>query len=375
MPLSDGQLAATSALSEQSAPTPHRRTLLAVTLLAFIASIGVFGYPTGREAISGWVLAFLFAACGGNIRVWSKAVLRDWLPLFALLFLYDRLRGAADDVGARLVALPLLANGRQGEAGIDYAHVLPHLEADRLVFAGAVPPVWLQARFNEPGVVEWQDMAATVIYMSHFVVPFAVAFALWVSNYGLFRRYLRAFVSLVLLTLTTYVLFPAAPPWMASLNGYLTLDIERVVSHTLLASNVDTVHAVVAKGEAYANAVAAVPSLHGGLPMLFWLFFWPLLQARGRLVLAIYPLSMLLTVVYTGEHYVSDVLVGWIYAAVALKTSAWLGRGRRRSSASRGQLQPRIDKPADAQDSQLMLSKWPRHQQASAMTQVVPRPT
>jgi membrane-associated phospholipid phosphatase len=32
--------------------------------------------------------------------------------------------------------------------------------------------------------------------------------------------------------------------------------------------------------------------------------------------LALYPLAMALTLVYTGEHFVIDVLLGWMYATV-----------------------------------------------------------
>jgi membrane-associated phospholipid phosphatase len=33
-------------------------------------------------------------------------------------------------------------------------------------------------------------------------------------------------------------------------------------------------------------------------------------------VLLAYPLAMTFTLVYTGEHYVADVLVGWLYVAL-----------------------------------------------------------
>jgi len=36
--------------------------------------------------------------------------------------------------------------------------------------------------------------------------------------------------------------------------------------------------------------------------------WWPLLLA--------YPLAMTFTLVYTGEHYVVDVLVGWLYVGL-----------------------------------------------------------
>ena len=82
----------------------RKRLLLGVTAL-FIGIAAFFGFPTGREVITGWVLLFLFAACAGNLAVWARVVVRDWLPLLGVLFLYDFLRGSAEHVGAAFANL------------------------------------------------------------------------------------------------------------------------------------------------------------------------------------------------------------------------------------------------------------------------------
>jgi membrane-associated phospholipid phosphatase len=94
-------------------------------------------------------------------------------------------------------------------------------------------------------------------------------------------------------------------------------------------------------GNEYVNEVAAVPSLHAAFPVMFTLFFWS--SARGRpwlrVLLVAYPLAMAFTLVYAGEHYVFDVLLGWIYAvavyaAVTAIERAWARRrGRARKPA------------------------------------------
>ena len=116
-------------------------------------------------------------------------------------------------------------------------------------------------------------------------------------------------MALTLLTLATYALFPAAPPWMAGLNGYLP-EVARVVSTTLEATGVGTIRSAVQRGEAYANAVAAIPSLHSGVPMMVLLFSWPLVGVRTRALLVAYVLAMTFTLAYGGEHYVVDAVVG-----------------------------------------------------------------
>ena len=320
-----------------------RRKRLFLLLGVLFAAVSIpFGFPTGREVTTGWVLLLLLAACGGEWPVWRRAVVHDWLPLIGVLFLYDLLRGAADEVGARLFDLPQLVNGKAGAAGVDSAHVLPQLRADEVLFGwmtgGPVPTVWLQERLYDAGDVHWWDIAIVPVYMTHFVVPMVLAVVLWLSAYGLFRRYVWTLVVLTLLTLTTYALFPAAPPWMAGLNGYLP-DVARVTSETLQATGIGTIRSAVARGEAYSNAVAAIPSLHSAVPMMVLLFSWSLVRTRVRVLLVAYVLAMTFTLTYGGEHFVVDAFVGWAYAAVAVyAVGRWSSRKELHSGSAEGTL-------------------------------------
>ena len=143
--MSRPQLSPISLREMSSTVTPVVSMIVAMTFcLVLLVSIP-FGFPTGRDVITAWVLVLLWAACGGEWRTWWRAVVHDWLPLIGVLFLYDFLRGAADELGGRLVDLPALANGKTGVDGIDNAHVLPQLRADEVLFgwftAGPVPTV------------------------------------------------------------------------------------------------------------------------------------------------------------------------------------------------------------------------------------------
>jgi lysylphosphatidylglycerol synthetase-like protein (DUF2156 family) len=313
-----------------TAQARRRRLFLALGAL-FVAVSIPFGFPTGREVTTAWVLLLLLAACGGEWPVWRRAVVRDWLPVIAVLFLYDLLRGSADELGSRLADLPALANGKTGAAGIDYAHVAAPLRADEVLFGwltgGQIPTLWLQDRLYDPGQVHWWDIAIVPVYMSHFIVPMALAVVLWLTAYPLFRRYVWTLVVLTVLTLATYALYPAAPPWMAGLNGYLP-DVGRVTSETLQATGIGTIRSAVARGQAYANAVAAIPSLHSAVPMMVLLFSWSLVGVRVRLLLVTYIAAMTFTLTYGGEHYIVDALIGWVYAAVAVYGVAWVLRRR-----------------------------------------------
>jgi membrane-associated phospholipid phosphatase len=104
---------------------------------------------------------------------------------------------------------------------------------------------------------------------------------------------------------------------MAALNERLP-HVDRVIQATLSVLGGETVNTAVEKGAAYSNPVAAMPSLHAAIPMMLALFFWSRVRWWVKALLAVYAVAMGLTLVYAGEHYVIDVLLGWAYAGLAV---------------------------------------------------------
>ena len=317
----------------------RRRWLLTTVLSLFAASVVVFGVPTGREWLTAWMLVTLWAACGGRLAVWRRAVVRDWLPLLGVLFAYDLLRGLANEIGGAAFGLARWRSNPDNIVSVARAHLDSPLNADKWMFDGIVPTTWLQERYFDLGVVHWYDRIAVIVYLSHFLVSLGLATVLWCVSYRTFRPYLATLVTLTMITLVTYVLYPAAPPWMAGLNGHLP-PVSRVVRETLAAMNSTTVNTAVEKGAAYSNPVAAMPSLHAAIPAMLLFFFWVSARWWLRVALVAYTLSMAVTLVYTGEHYVIDALVGWLYALVAVlavrRVIAWRSREPELVAASPG---------------------------------------
>jgi membrane-associated phospholipid phosphatase len=93
---------------------------------------------------------------------------------------------------------------------------------------------------------------------------------------------------------------------------------------------------VVQHGQAFSNPVAAIPSLHAGFTLLIMLSLWKSARWWGRIPLAAYPLLMGFTLVYFAEHYVVDILAGWVYALGAYAAVQWYAarRARRRSTVT-----------------------------------------
>ena len=209
------------------------------------------------------------------------------------------------------------------------------IDFDRFVFFGTTPTQWLQAHVNHPTVVNWHDVAFTLIYTSYFIVPFTVA-GLWARDRLEFVRFSRRIVTLSAAGLATYIAFPAAPPWMAAGMGLLhgvtrtTGDGWQVIG----GRTVDWFD----EGQATVNLVAAVPSLHSAFTMLVALFLWPRVRRPLRPLLVLYPLAMGLTLMATGEHYFFDVLLGWMYAVTVMCAWAWWERRRERLSDAAGNL-------------------------------------
>ena len=266
--------------------------------LAALALATTFrGLPTSRDALFLWVLLGLVAASltTGHLRL--RSLILEWLPFGAILFAYDLLRGSADSIFA--------------------AHFEPQLRADELLFGGTVPTVWLQQHlWHGPGDLGWVDWAAWIVYLTHFFGTLVLAAGLWLAGSRLFRPYVATVAVLAAAGFATYALFPAAPPWLASEEGDLepTARIVRFVSD---AAPFDFFGAIWEHGARYANDVAAVPSLHAAYALLITLFLWPIVRGPWRIVIAAYPLAMAFALVYTAEHYVVDVLLGWVYAAAA----------------------------------------------------------
>jgi membrane-associated phospholipid phosphatase len=180
-------------------------------------------------------------------------------------------------------------------------------------------------------------VVVSLIYVSHFLTVPTVAVILWLrSSRVQWARYMRRWFALSLAALITYFLYPAAPPWWASEHG----DIGPVARISTTGWDLIGLHGagntLNALQVSESNLVAAMPSLHTAYAMMAVAFFLPVVRKRWWPLLFAYPLAMTFTLVYSGEHYVIDVLVGWLYVAAIY---FFIGRAEKWwTSRKRGQL-------------------------------------
>lgn len=303
---------------------PGGRTLVRILLwTGLLAGFAVTcveqGLPTDRVVLLGWILVGLtvHAATHGWRRV-GRLVL-DWVPLSALLLLYDQTRGIADTLG-----MPV--------------HVRGPAAVDRWLGGGTLPTVWLQHHL----VADWWKALAALVYGSHFVVTPLVLGVLWLRNRALWARYARYVLALSAAGLATYVLYPAAPPWLAA-HEHVIPAVHRLSAAGWDVLGLPHARALLTESQGQVNAVAAVPSLHTAFAVLTCLVLFPVARHTWQRVgLVGYALLMPLVLVWAGEHYVVDTLLGAAYAAgvvggVAAVTAALTAR---RSSTPDGEPSP-----------------------------------
>jgi membrane-associated phospholipid phosphatase len=238
----------------------------------------------------------------------------DWAPLFAFWLTYDRLRLLQPSLLYR-VAVESPYQIEQWAFGWIAGGGVPAHAAREWLASQAAPQL--------SQIISW---LAQAIYFSHlFMVPFLFIW-LWVRGRkseearSRFTYYMRAFAFLNFLAILAYLLLPVAPPWWISAHG-LAQPTTALVSQTRMAAGMDgtLVQGMIKTAPQW---FAAVPSLHGGYPVLLLLL---VLSNRSRwtmLAIAVYGIAMWTATVVLNQHYIIDLLAGALLALTAWKLAA-----------------------------------------------------
>ncbi len=286
--------------------SPRRRLLGRIAVALWAIGLVWFclrlGFPFDRAYQTLWIISGLVAASVG--RGWRAVgrIFIDWVPFILVLYAYDYSRHFAD-----LLGRPVM--------------IEPQIGWDRLLFFGVEPTVWLQQAFYDHSATHWWDSVAAVIYCSHFLAAWVVAGVLYWRNRDEWFLWARAVVVLSFSALITFAIVPTAPPWYAARDGYLP-PVDRIATRGLDGLGLHQAKQLIDQGAAVTNDVAAIPSLHTGFAVLIAMWFYPRVPPRHRFwlrpLLVAYPILMLATLVYGGEHYVVDGLIGAVYVAAVL---------------------------------------------------------
>jgi hypothetical protein len=227
--------------------------------------------------------------------------LRDWWLPVAGLVVYFYSRGLTDELG-----LPV--------------HVTMPIRVDEWLGAGELPTQRLQEAWCGTPCVKasdpaWYDVAFTTVYASHFLTGLTIAAVLWVRERAAWLRWMRRYVAINFAALAVYILYPMAPPWMASEQGYIAADLPRITGRGWSDIGLGRFDLVL---QGVGNPVAAMPSLHAGITFLVAMYGIWRLRSPLRWLLVLYPIAMSTALVYYAEHYVIDVVAGAALAAVVM---------------------------------------------------------
>lgn len=225
----------------------------------------------------------------------TRSFLLDWLPFIFLLISYDFLRSLAEKFGARV-------------------HFFEMVYFDEKIF-GQLPTTYLQQRFFDQNNLAWYDFLSTFFYFLHFALPLAFAFVLWLRNKEYFKKFTNSLIILSYASFITYVVFPAAPPWLAAQKGLIE-GVTKILDFTLKTFP-DRLQLPSIYNNFNPNTVAAMPSLHAAYPFLVFIILMQLYGKKSLFFLP-YVLGAWASIVYMGEHYVADIVLGVIYAIAAL---------------------------------------------------------
>jgi hypothetical protein len=237
-----------------------------------------------------WVLlAFTAAVWAPDLRQGQR---RWWFFYVAGLVVYALLRAGADDF-----VFPV--------------HVEYVIRFDELLFGGHEPVVWIQSKFFSPSNIGFFDVVATQVHWSFFVVPHALAGAIYIWRRPLFSRYVIMLLAVEYIGLLCFYLVPTAPPWLASQYGQIG-PVYRVMEFVGGSLDAETYRQMYsALGEP--NSVAAVPSIHMAVTFAGYLWLRRFFPAAAPLFLA-YSALMAVSLMHLAEHYFFDLLVGVLVA-------------------------------------------------------------
>lgn len=204
------------------------------------------------------------------------------------------------------------------------------IAVDRLLGAGQLPNVRLQRAFSRPGEVTRLDRFLAIVHWAWFIEPHLALLWILLRNNARFPRAARQMAAAYDIGCAIYYTLPTAPPWWAAENGYVAAHEGRSSEEIVAAAAPPRVRRVMVEvgegtwGRAWpalysslgGNPWAAMPSLHFGTSLLAAMLLSESGPVAGTAGWS-YAVTLAFALVYLGEHYVVDLLVGGAVVVVA----------------------------------------------------------
>lgn len=280
-------------------------TVFGVLVLYCYMTKQVIGFRPDHAFLS--LLIFVFIVFG---RAWGRLFLIDWSPFIIFWVCYDMMRGIADNI--------------RGEINIEGPYELEKFLFDWMT-GGDIPAFYLQhfqTLYDGTFIKYVLDFMSGLVYGMHFISPLLVGWLFWhtLNERRSFYLFVTSLTLMNAAALATFMLYPAAPPWYVEKYGFAQpsaglldsagglVNFDRLIGEDFFLRLYGTFNA---------NRFAAIPSLHGGYPILIALCLG--LRFGGwTWLIVIYPVCTWFAAVYLNHHYIIDLIFGALYAVGAL---------------------------------------------------------
>lgn len=159
------------------------------------------------------------------------------------------------------------------------------------------------------------DILSGFFYINWMPVPLAFAIYLYFTNKQQFLLFSLTFLFVNLLGFCIYYIHPAAPPWYVSLYGFeFHLGVPGNTGGLARFDNLVHLHVFGSIYSRNSNVFAALPSLHSSYPVV--VLYYAIKNRLGWVnwLLALFMAGIWFSAVYSGHHYITDVVAGVICA-------------------------------------------------------------
>ncbi len=211
-------------------------------------------------------------------------------------------------------------------------HIDYPIKIDRWIGRGVLPNARLQQALRDGPHGETVTRVAAWAHWIWFIEPYGMLFWILVRRNSMFPQSARQMATVFDIGCAIYFLVPTAPPWWAAENGFTTriesreqleaeagVDVDETVKRVMVEFGEDLLGPSWTRifGTLNGNPWAAMPSLHFATAVMAAIL---VTDAGGKIegVAAWgYAVTLGLSLVYLGEHYVTDLIAGAGLVAVA----------------------------------------------------------
>lgn len=165
------------------------------------------------------------------------------------------------------------------------------------------------------------DVLSGLFYLCWVPLPFIYALVLYFQGCkDLARNITWAFLMVNVIGFAGYYIYPSAPPWYVMDYGFdVIFDTKGSAAGF---ANCDAITGIPFFHNFYdknANVFAAIPSLHSAYnPIAFYYAMKKKNNCTWQIVLAVVSVGIWLSAVYSGHHYIIDVILGVLTSAAGI---------------------------------------------------------